>query len=405
METLPVDLVRKLAVVKQGLHQRPKTINKGTLKKIIRNIGILQLDSVNVVQRSHYLVMHSRAGLYDTAKLDELLYPDRFLFEQWTHCASLMPTADAEWIAPTWWARRNGNHRYHIERLEGIDAQQVIDEVLAAIEERGPLGSAHFDNSEGRRGSWWDHKPAKHALNALFDRGHLMVHHRENFNIHYDLAERVLPVAAQEPTRTLDDYTHWATRQGLHYLGVGTAKHICDYYRIKVTKARPLLKRMVEAGEIEEITVEGWNEPTYLDPAVRPLLSQVARGKHKPTLTAFLSPFDNLIWDRNRDEQLFNFHYRIEIYTPAPKRKYGYYVMPILHNGRLVGRIDPKADRANSTMLIRGMFLEEGEKVTDELVDGIAGALREFAVFHGCERIVVGESEPEELKVAVEANL
>lgn len=405
METLPIDLVRNLSVVKQGLHERPTTINKGTLKKIIRTIGILQLDSVNVVQRSHYLVMHSRAGVYDTTKLDELLYPDRFLFEQWTHCVSLMPAEDAEWIAPTWLARRNGNHRYQIERLENLDAQQVMDEVLSAIRERGPLGSAHFDDLEGRRGSWWDHKPAKHALNALFDRGYLMVHHRENFHIRYDLAERVLPAAAQEPSRTLDDYKRWATLRGLHHLGVGTAKHICDYYRIKLTDARTILKRLVDAGEVEQIAVEGWAEPVYLDPAIRPLLNQIARGKHAPTLTTFLSPFDNLIWDRNRNEQLFDFHYRIEIYTPAPKRKYGYYVMPILHKGRVVGRIDPKADRASSTLRIRGTFLEEGERVTDELVDGIAGALREFAAFHKCENIVIEASEPAELKIALGAYL
>lgn len=190
METLSRDLVRTLAVVKQGLHQRPATVNKGTLKKIIRNIGILQLDSVNVVQRSHYLVMHSRAGLYNPAKLDELLCPDRYLFEQWAHCASLMPMEDFEWIAPTIWARRNPDERFKINHLDGVDGQRVMDDVLAVVRKRGPLTSKDFDDPNRRRGSWWDHKPAKHALNALFEMGYLMIHDRNNFQIQYDVAER-----------------------------------------------------------------------------------------------------------------------------------------------------------------------------------------------------------------------
>ena len=229
--SLSLEAARTLAVIKQGLDCRPPAADKQTLLSTIRRIGLLQLDTVNVVARSHYLVMLSRVGLYDPADLDALLYPDRVLFENWAHAACFIPIEDYPYFAPVIASRRDNS--IHPERLKrmGDDPQATLDEVLARIKANGPMASKDFEDPRDQRGTWWDWKPAKHALAALYDRGHLMVDRRVNFQIYYNLPERVLPASTEPPPKTIADYQRWATRQGLSRPGVATASHVSDYYR------------------------------------------------------------------------------------------------------------------------------------------------------------------------------
>jgi len=397
--SLSLQTAQKLAVIKQGLHQRPSIADKQALLESIRQIGLLQLDTVSVVARSHYLVMLSRVGLYDPADLDALLYPDRSLFQQWAHAICLIPTEDYGYFAPIIQARREREHG-RLKRL-GENPQAVLNEVLSEIKQRGPLASRDFkDSGDGQR-SWWNWKPAKIALDILFTQGYLMVDRRVNFQMYYDLAERVLPASSTPPSKTMDDWRRWAVLRSVSCLGVATAQHASDYYRQKIPTTRSLLNTLEAEGAVVSVEVEGWKEQAYLTSADVHLVEELERGLHQPTLTSFLSPFDNLTWNRERLAALFGFDYRIEMYTPRAQRKYGYYVLPILHNGRFVGRLDPKADRKTKTLIIRAIYLEPDEVVTDDLLSGISNALREFMDFHGSQHLVIEHTEPKKLKKLV----
>ena len=394
---ISLETARTLAVVKQGLHRRPPLADKQALLDSIRRIGLLQLDTVHVVARSHYLVMLSRVGLYDRADLDALLYPDRRLFEQWAHAACLIPVEDYAWFAPRIHARREKPLSQYAARRLGGDPQATIDAVLERVRQEGPLASRDFEDPRDGREGWWDWKPAKTALELLFTWGHLLIDRRENFQRFYDLAERVLPASAEPLRHTVDDWRRWAVLRGVACFGVATYRHVSEYYHQKKTPVKAVVEALAKEGALLPVEVEGWPDTAYLHPADLPLLDEIEAGQHQPEVTTLLSPFDNLLWDRQRVRDLFGFDYRIEMYTPVAERQYGYYVMPILHRGRLVGRLDPKADRQTRTLIVRALYLEPGEAASDEMVAALGGALREFMAFHGSERLVIEHAEPESL--------
>lgn len=398
---LSLKTAQKLAVIKQALHQRPASADKATLLDVMRKIRLLQMDTVSVVARSHYLVMLSRIGLYNPDDLDALLYPDRQVFEQWAHAMCRIPVEDYEYFAPIIKARQKDplNH-WRVHKL-GDNPQEVLDWVLDEIRKNGPMASKNFrDTSDGPRG-WWDWKPAKVALDILSTNGVLMVNHRNNFQMYYDLAERVLPASAESPTKPKADYQRWAVLRSIGCLGVATVKHACDYYRQKKPTVQSLIEALEAEGAVIPVEVEGWKDTAYVLPEDLPLINEIEAGQHQPQVTTFLSPFDNLTWNRDRLSELFGFEYTIEMYLPQAKRKFGYYVLPILQNGRFVGRLDPKADRKTRTLLVHKIALESGEKMTDELVTDIAGALREFMEFHGSEQLTIKQSEPKSLRTAI----
>jgi hypothetical protein len=403
--SVPLEAIRTLAIVRQGLDRRPDAASQEAMLGIIQRIGALQLDSVNVVARSHYLVMLSRLGLYDRGELDALLYPQRHLFEQWAHAACLLPVEDFAYLAPAISARRRQPMSSWQRESLGSDPEALLERVLAEIRERGPLTSRDFEDTREGREPWWGFKPAKHALAYQFRQGYLLVDRRVNFQIYYDLAERVMPNHQDQPARSLKEYHRWAVLRGLSCLGVATASQVCDYYRLSVRTARDTLGSLENEGEVLLAEVPGWKEPAYARPETLPELERIARGEVKCDVTTFLSPFDNLIWDRKRVKMLFDFDYTIEIYVPPLKRVYGYYVMPILHHGRLVGRLDAKADRQEGTLLARHLYLERAEQVDMELVAGLSNALKEFMAFHRCQAIRIEHAEPEELKSALRDEL
>lgn len=392
-----LDTVRILAVHKQGLGQRPNTvIDKKTLLNTIDKIGLLQLDTINVVARNHYLVLLSRLGPYNPADFEELLYPDRRLFEQRVHEACLVPIQDYIHFSPVILARREKPHR-KIDRL-GNSAKEVLEMVLTEVEKRGPLTSRDFEDPRPHNKGWWDWKPAKLALEILFEHGYLMIDRRVNFHRHYDLTERVLPKKIGQ-SETLDDWKRWVTLRSLRCMGVATVRQISDYYRQQKTDVWAAIQMLIREGVVAPVAVEGWKETAYVHVKDISTIRQIEGGSLKPKITVLLPPFDNLIWDRNRVRDLFGFDYHVELYLPTvKKRQYGYYVMPILHNGQLVGRLDIKADRQNKTMIIHHIYFEQNQRLTDGLLVGLYNALQEFMVFHDCHSLVIEHTSPKKIR-------
>ncbi len=353
-DALSLDQARRVALAAQGLAAPARTAPAGpaTLRATLERLGAIQIDSINVVARSHELVLAARAGPHDRAAFDRLVYRRRAGFEHWGHAASFLPMASYRLCLPRmrrlaeatrgWWVdvRRRNQHLYG----------PVLDRIRA----EGPLAASAFRDPDGpRRGSWWDWAPAKHVLEDLFDCGTVLVHDRVNFERRYDLAERVLPPGVDTSEPTPAEAALELTLLAARALGVGTAADLADYYRLRPPEAKAALAEVVSAGLVQEVAVEGWARPAYLLPG-----TQVPRRvAHPPVL---LSPFDSLIWSRERTERLFGFRYRLEVYVPAGKRVHGYYVMPVLAEGRLVARLDPKHDRQAGALVLRRFHVEDG---------------------------------------------
>jgi uncharacterized protein YcaQ len=402
MITITPDAVRHMLLAAQGLLVPPdRPATKADVLAAIRRMGVLQIDTIHIVARSPYLALWGRLGAYAPPWLDELL-AEGALFEYWAHAACFLPIEDYGLF----------RRRMLSQRIATDSAYQwarANPEVSAAVLERvraeGPLRAADFEG-RGGGGGWWDHKPAKTALEALFDLGHLMVARRERFQRVYDLSERVLPGWDDSAAPSADEVRRELLLRGARALGVAPARWVPDYYRQKNKRlAVAELAKLADAGELIAVQVEGWGEPAYVHPDHLGLLEAAAAGELTPTVTTLLSPFDPVVWDRERALELFGFHYRIEVYTPAAKRTYGYFTLPILHRGRLVGRLDPKAHRAEGVFEVKGLHLEPGVPADDDLVAGLAGALRACAAWHRTPEVVVRRSEPPELAGALRAAL
>ena len=384
-QPIPVtrDAVKRLSVYKQGLHQRPAASDQAALKRLIERIGLLQLDSISVVARSHYLVMLARAGLYDPAELDALL-DEGFLFETWAHAMCQLPSAHYPWYHAYIQQKQLKESQWQLDRFD-VDMAPIIEHVLETIRERGPMSSKDFESERRGDGGWWNWKPTKVALEYLFDYGELMISHRVKFQRYYDLPERVLDRGRFTLDKSIEDFRRWAIERGLRHIGIGTSNHVADYYRQYKRDAAATLADMVKSGLALPVAVDGWEETAFIHRNDLPLLDEIQAGAHEPEMTVFLSPFDNLFWDRKRDETLWDFFYRIEVYTPKAKRVYGYYVMPILHGCELIGRIDPKVDRKRKRLIFNNLHLERGVRLNGGLYRGLIGAIEEFMAFHDCD--------------------
>lgn len=366
-------------------------------------MGVLQIDSIAVVARSPYLVLWSRLGAYEPRWLDELL-AEGALFEYWSHAASFIPIEDY------------GMYRRFM--LDGSEKTcswfsahpEEIRRVLERIREWGPVRSAEFARADGKAGGWWEWKPEKRALEHLFAAGELMISHRDpNFHRIYDLRERVLEQAlpgwedALAPT--YEEVQRALVLKAVRALGVAVARWVPDYFRTPKKGIAGLLDELAEEGELLRARIE--EEPAYVHPEYAGLAEAVISGELRPSLTTLLSPFDPVVWDRTRALELFGFEYRIEVYTPAARRRYGYYSLPILHRGALVGRLDAKAHRKEGLFEVRAIHLEPDVPVTGDLLSGLSGALRGCADWHGTPEILVRRSDPpglvEPLHAAIEA--
>ncbi len=291
--------------------------------------------------------MFARLGNYPMSLLDEMTWgPKAELAEYWAHMAAIIPKED--W--PLY--RHRMVSGWHFLERWSQENPGGIERVLTQIRQNGPTRPSDLDAHETGLGPWWEWSPAKTALEGLFLRGKLGVPTRVNFVRHYDLVERVIPADVLARDLPEGEQRKELLRRALRHQGVATFSDLTDYFRQANKPCLPLLKELVAAGEAVEVEVEGWTEKAYLDPA--------ASVPRKIEAVAFLCPFDPLIWFRPRTERLFDFHYRIEIYTPAPKRTFGYYVFPVLIDNDLVGRLDLKADRSKSALLVRGAYVEPG---------------------------------------------
>jgi hypothetical protein len=317
---------------------------------VLERIGLVQLDSVNVFSRTHYMPFLARLGSYDRDALDGWLWGSGELFEYWGHEASLIPAPDHR----LWRWRMNGNWEW--DRVTQIHREHpgYMDAVLDQVRERGPLRTADLHDPGERDGTaMWGWSKGKVALEALFMEGLVTTSHRPNFVRMYDLTERVIAgehLAADGLER--EEAQSALLMKAARSLGVATADDLADYYRIRMPQARPLVEKLVAGGQLIEAEVDGWRKPAYLHPEAR--LPRRVEGR------ALLSPFDNLVWYRDRVERLWDFHYRIEIYVPEAKRVYGYYVLLFLLDGDLVARVDLKSDRKEKALLVKGAFAEPG---------------------------------------------
>jgi uncharacterized protein len=325
------------------------------------------------------------------------------LFEYWAHEACFVPIEDYglyrhRMIDPVsmGWSRT----------MQWITSHPGdVDALIEHIRANGPVRSADFKRTDGKKGGWWEWKPEKLALEALFTTGRLMIAARQNFHRVYDLAERILPKWDDSKMPSLEETQRTLMLKAVHAMGFAKASWIADYFRTARVRPRHDPEALATEGALLKAEIEGWNEPVYIHPAQRELAEAAADGKLKPTLTTLLSPFDPVVWDRKRALELFNFDYRLECYTPEPKRVYGYFTLPILHRGNLIGRLDAKAHRGDGLFQVKVLYLEPGVRVTQRLVDDVAAALKRCAAWHGCECIVVDRSDPRALRTALKAAL
>jgi uncharacterized protein YcaQ len=370
-DTLSAAQARRIALAAQGFADpRPSgRIDARHLRRVIDRMGLLQIDSVNVLVRSHYLPVFARLGPYPRDLLDRLSWGRRAeLFEYWGHAASLIPLSlqpSLRWRMDRYRAKQDGWATRMQQRRPGY-----LDEVRELVRRAGPIGAgATGETRPNVPGEMWNWHDGKIALEHLFILGEVMTADRPNFERRYDLTERVLPPAVQAlPTPPVEDAQRELVRVAARALGVATLGDLYDYFRLRADETRSRVAELVDSGELLPVQVEGWKDPAWL--------WADARQPRRVTARALLSPFDPLVWERARAERVFGFRYRIEIYVPEPKRVYGYYVLPFLLGDELVGRVDLKADRAAGVLQVRAAWSEHpspAPEVAAELASELAG--------------------------------
>ncbi|MEY2434217.1 MAG: uncharacterized protein QOC92_3942 [Acidimicrobiaceae bacterium] len=385
VERLTVAQARRIALGAQGFADpRPKgRIDARHLRRALDRVGVLQIDSVNVLVRSYELPLFSRLGPYPRPLLTDLIERRRELFEYWAHEASFVPVElhpllrwrmDA--AATDAWGHMNWIQR---------DLPDYVTAVLAEVRDRGPIAASELMDGGEKSGPWWGWSKGKAALERLFWAGTITSTGRgPNFERRYDLVERVLPGHVLDaPTPSVEEAHRELLLRAARHHGVGTARDLADYFRIKVTTARPRLHELVEDGALLPVQVGDWKDIAYLHPD--------ARRPRRITTQALLSPFDSLVWERSRAERLFGTRIRIELYTPAPKRIHGYYVLPFLLDDAIVARVDLKSDRKRLRLLVQGAFFEpsaQPEGAAAALVD----ELQLMASWLGLEEVEVANN-------------
>lgn len=380
-QSLSLAEARRVALAAQQFVPAVATPKRApAIGKIVRRLGAVQIDSVNVLVRSHYLPLYSRCGPYAVELLDRAAYENgaRALFEYWGHEASLLPVELYPLLRWRMERARSGEGTWRRLRRYATEHKPLVTAALAQIRERGPLGASELADSGKSQGNWWGWSQGKEILEWLFWIGEVTTARRRNFERLYDLTERVLPEhvrTAGVPPKEQAQRELMALAAGA--LGVATARDLRDYFRLPVEDAALRVDELVEEGTLQPIAVEGWKQQAYLHAS--------AECPRKVHVSALLSPFDSLIWERQRTERLFGFHFRLEIYTPIHKRQHGYYVLPFLLGERLVGRVDLKSNRQRARLEVRGGSVEEGVRV-DRVVEPLARELGQLARWLGLER-------------------
>jgi uncharacterized protein len=379
--TLSAPEARRLALAAQGFADpRPDKQPGGwDLRRVLRRVGVLQIDSVNVLERAHYLPAFSRLGPYPHELLDRASQrAPRRLFEYWGHEASLLPVELHPLLR--WRMERAAHDAWGGMRRIRRERPQLVEALLAQVAERGPVSASELAESEPRRsGPWWDWSDVKRALEWLFWSGQVSSARRRRFERLYDLPQRVLPAAVlAAPTPPVADAQRELVRIAARSLGVAAERDLRDYFRLPTAETRLRITELVEAGELAPVAVEGWGR-------TRAYLAVDARIPRRIEARALVGPFDSLLWERSRVQRLFGFEYRLEIYVPKAKRRHGYYVLPFLLGDRLVARVDLKADRAANVLLARAIHLEDG--APSETGGQLRTELEAMAAWLGLDRV------------------
>ena len=412
----PLRAVAALFLKRQQLDRpRARRLTAASLARFAEDTGGIQLDSINVVDRAHHVTLWSRFGPYDRAALERLIYRRRVLFEYWAHVACLVSTAQF----PAW-RRAMLDYRHRHKGWTGFLKRHpsLMRTVEAAILARGPLGNADFQDARpGQGGGWWSWKPANHALDFLWMSGRTTVHSRVHFQKRFDLLERVLPEAVAQQPLDAAAFRHWHLERSLHALGAATDTDLRMYLTFPRTGAADraaVLRGMVRRGDVVAIEVAETRARWYALARDLEPLAAAGRRRRASRGATLLSPFDSLLWHRERVVRLFGYDYRIEVYVPAHKRTFGYYALPLLVDGQLIGRVDTKLHRTERRLELRHVCFEPwfvaeqqppraswGAVTRERGIAGLAEAARSLAAFTGAERVHVARVTPGSLRTAV----
>lgn len=403
--SFPIRAVARLFLERQQLDRpRGRRLTGPSLVQLARQVGGIQLDSINVLDRAHHLTLWSRFGNFDRQHLDRLVYQKRLLFEYWAHAACLVATDDF----PAWrramvdysprdkaWGKWLKTHRPTLRLVE------------AQVRDKGPIGTSEFQRRKAAGGGWWNWKPAAHALDYLWMSGVIGTHSRRHFQKRFDLTDRLFPGSVTQPCLSREAFWDWHVERSLQALGAATDADLAMYLtfpRRPASERKGQLRRALESAALSAIRVDHRKEPWYVATSDLPQLEQAADHLTPPTGTTFLCPFDSFLWHRSRVNALFGFDYRIEVYVPAPNRRFGYYVLPLWHDGRLIGRADLKTHRQDKRLELRALHFEPwfgsrqppplsewGPIDADNALAGTATALRSLAAFVGAEQVSLGK--------------
>ena len=397
MPQYSAETVRAMILQSQCLSDPTNEANKpdqNSILGIIDRVRALQIDTLQMIRRSQYIALWSRLGDYQPELLDDLCYgDDRRLFEYWYHAACIIPIKEFPYRLPTMLMHRKKESRRWRSWHSDEKNVEVLQEVKDRLSNQGPQKASNFDDHGEHRGSWWNWKPAKRALEYLYDSGQVVIANRLKFQRVYGITENYIPKKLTKSTITMDHAISHDLELSLLATGLCTPQQVADYTHMKRGLARPYVKSLMERGlahKVRAVNVKGETIDLLIHRDNIETLEKLAAGEFKPSRTTFLTPFDSLFWAKGRGKEFFDFAQVLECYKPAENRVWGYFCLPVLHNGNLVGRFDPKLDRKSGTLQIHSFHLESGIKPSERLVSDIAIAMRNFLKFHGASKISFG---------------
>jgi uncharacterized protein YcaQ len=399
---------RRFTVTKQCFQDPSGSVQKKQILEVLRTLGCVQIDSVNVVERSHYLAFWSRLGCYRKELLDQLLYPDRKVFEYWAHAASIIPIEHYHYFIPSMQKRRKEMRSKARQYLK--EKANLLDVVLEEIKRNGSLCSKdfrHHDEEEKKEKSsgWWSWKPAKIALELLFDAGVLMVSRRENFQKYYDLAENVLPSGVDVKESAEEERQRFFLERTMDAWGLAEMRDFSQYFyswstrvNLGVKALSGLVKELESENVLTWVNVEGMDNPCLMLTKDVGDLENAVDAQDEAGTVSFISPFDNLTWSKPRTRKLFEFSPELELYVPKETRRFGYYTLNILYGSQIVGRLDPKMHRDKATLEIKTLELRDGFKPTKAFTEQLFITLGDFMQFHNAKTVRIAEPCPRFLK-------
>ena len=379
---------------------------KSSTAGIINKLRYIQIDTISVINKAHHHILWTRNNNYSEKHLHDLQAKDKLIFEYWTHAMSFIPMEDYRYSLPRMLNFKKPKSKWLKYRFN--QSKKYFNYVLDRVKEEGQLSSSDFENDTGKKGgTWWEWKPTKTALEYLFWQGELMISERKNFQKYYDLRERVLPGNIDLTFPSKKELSRYFIQHALNSLGVATEKEILKFMQPGKSKVsdlqvvdKPTMKRTLdelhEDGNIISLFIENDHKTIYY--GLPGIIEEIPERKKRISHVHLLSPFDNLIIQRERTKRLFSFDYAIECYLPPSKRKYGYFVTPILWNNNFAGRLDPKADRQNETLIIKNIVFENDFKIQDKFLSMFSEKLKSFAEFNNCRRIVIKKCTPVSIK-------